>query len=224
EAPDFEATRAQVEPYLRPHKLDQARVAFESTIVEEGNWKLVWENNRECYHCARNHPELALTFPDTPTVTSTEVPPPLSEHWQRCEAAGLPSQFRLSADGQVRTSRLPLVGSAVSYTLTGQPAVRKPLSDGAAALNFGALLFFHYPSTWNHILGDHAISFRVTPLGPTQTQLTTKWLVNRDAVEGVDYDVAELTRVWLATNEQDRRIVHENQIGMNIPTYQPGPY
>jgi Rieske 2Fe-2S family protein len=85
-------------------------------------------------------------------------------------------------------------------------------------------LFFHYPSTWNHFLGDHAISFRVLPLSPTQTQLTTKWLVQRDAREGVDYDVEQLTRVWLATNAQDRRIVHENQIGMNVPTYEPGPY
>jgi Rieske 2Fe-2S family protein len=43
-------------------------------------------------------------------------------------------------------------------------------------------------------------------------------------MEGVDYEVEELTRVWLATNEQDRRIVHENQIGMNSPTYEPGPF
>jgi Rieske 2Fe-2S family protein len=225
EASDFEPIRQQVEPYLLPHRLEETRVAFESTIVEEGNWKLVWENNRECYHCARNHPELALTFPDTPTVTSAEVQPALLEHWERCEAAGLPSRFHLSANGQVRTSRLPLVGSAVSYTMTGAPAVRKPLSEAIdPAVSFGALLFFHYPSMWNHLLADHAISFRVLPLGPTRTQLTTKWLVRRDAVEGVDYDLQELTRVWLATNAQDRRIVQENQIGMNVPGYQPGPY
>ena len=62
------------------------------------------------------------------------------------------------------------------------------------------------------------------PLGPQRTQLTTKWLVNRDAVEGVDYDLKELTRVWLATNDQDSRIVAENQIGVSSPTYDPGPY
>jgi Rieske 2Fe-2S family protein len=225
EAPDFAVTRGQIEPYLLPHQLAEARVAFESTIVEEGNWKLVWENNRECYHCARNHPELALTFPDTPTVTSSAVEPAVLAHWERCEAAGLPSRFQLSDDGHVRTSRMPLLGSAVSYTLSGQPAVKKPLSSAIGPhINCGALLFFHYPSSWNHVLGDHAISFRVLPLGPTQTQLTTKWLVHRDAVEGVDYDVDELTRVWLTTNAQDRRIVHENQIGMNVPTYEPGPY
>ncbi|MGH8302623.1 MAG: aromatic ring-hydroxylating oxygenase subunit alpha [Steroidobacteraceae bacterium] len=227
EAPDFGPTRRHLEPYLLPHRLSEARVAFQSTIIEEGNWKLVWENNRECYHCASNHPELARTYPDTPTITSVTGAaddPRIAEHWRRCESAALASELKLSTDGQMRTARMPLLEPAVSYTMTGQPAVRKPLSDSIPRdLNIGTMLLFHYPTTWNHFLGDHAISFRVLPLGPTQTELTTKWLVHRDAVEGVDYDVEELTRVWLATNEQDRRIVRENQIGMNCPTYEPGP-
>jgi Rieske 2Fe-2S family protein len=43
-------------------------------------------------------------------------------------------------------------------------------------------------------------------------------------VENVDYHLDELTAVWRATNEQDRRIVQESQIGVSSPTYQPGPY
>jgi glycine betaine catabolism A len=228
EAPDFAPTRKQLEPYLLPHRLAEARVALESTIVEDGNWKLVWENNRECYHCAANHPELARTFPDEPAITNVSGAasnPRIVEHWQQCEAVGLASRFQLAEDGQLRTARMPLLGSAVSYTTSGQPAVRRPLSDDIPLpANIGALLAFHYPTTWNHCLADHAISFRVLPLGPTRTQLTTKWLVHRDAVPGVDYQTEELTRVWLATNEQDRRIVHENQIGMNSPSYEPGPF
>ncbi|HXR91101.1 MAG TPA: aromatic ring-hydroxylating dioxygenase subunit alpha [Steroidobacteraceae bacterium] len=227
DAPDFGPTRRHLEPYLLPHRLSEARVAFQSTIIEEGNWKLVWENNRECYHCAANHPELARTFPDTPTVTSVQgaaEDQQITEHWQRCESAALTSRFQLSPDGQMRTARMPLVGPAVSYTMTGHPAVKRPLSDSIPRdLNIGTLLLFHYPTSWNHVLADHAISFRVLPLGPTRTALTTKWLVHRDAVEGVDYDLGELTRVWLATNEQDRAIVRELQTGANCPTYEPGP-
>jgi phenylpropionate dioxygenase-like ring-hydroxylating dioxygenase large terminal subunit len=83
---------------------------------------------------------------------------------------------------------------------------------------------FHFPTTWNHVLADHAISFRVLPVSPTQTQLTTKWLVHKDAVEGVDYDVKELTKVWLATNAADTVNCQENQIGVNSPAYDPAPY
>ena len=90
--------------------------------------------------------------------------------------------------------------------------------------SIGALLMFNYPSIWNHVLGDHAVTFRVLPLGPKQTMVTTKWLVNAEAVEGVDYSRKELTEVWLATNDQDRGIVEENQIGVSSPAYEPGPY
>ena len=99
---------------------------------EEGNWKLVWENNRECYHCASNHPELARTYSDRPTVTSVSGAgddPQIAEHWRRCESAGLASEFKLSADGQMRTARMPLLEPAVSYTMTGRPAVKRRLSD-----------------------------------------------------------------------------------------------
>jgi Rieske 2Fe-2S family protein len=190
QAPDFSAFRDSVEPYLAPHRLTDAKVAFESTIVENGNWKLVWENNRECYHCRGNHPELCKTFPETPTVSGISgamKDPVIVQHWEHCEAAGLPSRFALSADGQHRATRMPLLRDAVSYTLSGNAAVNRPLSDAVTAEKIGALLLFHYPSIWNHVLGDHAVSFRVAPLGPKQTQLTTKWLVHKDAVEGEDY-------------------------------------
>ena len=226
QAPDLAAFRARMEPYFAPHRLGEAKVAFESTIVENGNWKLVWENNRECYHCSANHPELCRTFPEAPGVTgvSGASDPVILEHTGRCEAAGLPSRFDISPDGQHRLARMPLLSGAVSYTMSGKPAVKRPLSEAVTEPNIGALLLFHYPSTWNHILGDHAVSFRVTPLGPKRTEVTTKWLVNRQAVEGVDYAINELTEVWLATNDQDRRIVEENQIGVSSPAFEPGPY
>jgi glycine betaine catabolism A len=226
-APDFDALRVRLETYLGPHRLEQAKVAFESTITEKANWKLVWENNRECYHCGANHPQLCRTFPEAPAITGVHGAldnPAIIEHWSRCEAAGLPSSLWLSANGQSRLARMPLLGEAVSYTLSGEPAVARALSDALAARNIGTLLLFHYPTSWNHVLADHAVSFRVTPLGPGETQLTTKWLVHRDAVEGRDYRVQDLTEVWIATNDQDRRIVEENQLGVASPAYEPGPY
>ena len=227
-APDFEAFAAQVEPYLRPHRLDEAKVAFESTIVERANWKLVWENNRECYHCPVNHPELSRTFPATPTSATAAMAssnPVLTEQRTHWESRGLPSQFQISPSGQSRIVRMLLNDNAVSYTMDGRAAVRRPLSDSVPADDdVGALLMFHYPSTWNHVLADHALSFRLLPLGPTETQLTTKWLVHKDACEGVDYDLERLTSVWLATNDEDRRICQENQLGVNSPAYSPAAY
>jgi len=226
-APDFQPVRDMVAPYMMPHHLKDAKIAFESTIVEKGNWKLVWENNRECYHCAANHPELCRTYPEAPSVTGTDGgadDPEIAGHWARCEDAGLPSKFQISPDGQFRAARMPLIEDAESYTMSGKRAVARPLSDEVTIDRIGTMLLFHYPTTWNHILGDHAISFRVLPLSANETQVTTKWLVHKDAVEGVDYNLEELTHVWTETNDQDRRIVEENAFGIHSPAYEPGPY
>jgi len=225
--PDFEPVAKQMAPYFLPHKLEDTKIAFESTIIEKANWKLVWENNRECYHCSANHPELTRTFTDDPTVTGVEgamANPKITAFWERWESIGLPSKFQLSANGQYRTARMPLIDGTVSFTMDGTAAVRRPLSDAVTEANTGTLLLFHYPSTWNHVLADHALSFRMLPISPSETMLTTKWLVHKDAVEGVDYDLARMTEVWLATNDADRRICQENQIGVASPAYDPAPY
>ena len=225
-APDFQPCRDQIAPYMAPHRLDQAKVAHQTTIVEKGNWKLVWENNRECYHCRGSHPELCRTWSDEATlngVNHADTNPEFLTHWARCEAAGLPSRFLLHESGQYRTARIPLLRDAESFTMSGQQAVARPLG-GIAEPQIGSMLLFHYPSSWNHLLRDHAVTFRVTPLGPQETQLTTQWLVHKDAIEGVDYDLKTLTEVWDATNDEDRRLVEEAQRGINSPAYEPGPY
>jgi stachydrine N-demethylase len=226
-APATEAFAAQMTRYLAPHDLENSKIAYESTIVEKGNWKLVWENNRECYHCSGNHPSLCRTYPEDARATGNnsveEVSEVLKRHVERCEAAGAPSAFKLSNDGTWRFVRVPLLGTAESYTLDGKVAVTKPNSK-LPFKDAGSLHLFAYPVTWNHFLSDHAIVFRVTPISATETEVCTKWLVHKDAVEGQDYDLKRLTEVWIATNDEDREVVENNQRGIQSPAYEAGPY
>ncbi len=37
--------------------IDRARIAHQIDYEVHANWKLVWENNRECWHCHAGHPE-----------------------------------------------------------------------------------------------------------------------------------------------------------------------
>ena len=73
-------------------------------------------------------------------------------------------------------------------------------------------------------MSDHIVSFTVLPISATKTLVRTTWCVHKDAVEGVDYTIDNLTAVWNATNAQDRRLVEESQIGISTGAYQPGPY
>jgi Rieske 2Fe-2S family protein len=64
----------------------------------------------------------------------------------------------------------------------------------------------------------------VIPLSAGETLVRTKWLVHKDAQEGIDYDVDNLTAVWRATNDQDRTLVEYSQLGAVSSAYEPGPY
>ncbi len=73
-------------------------------------------------------------------------------------------------------------------------------------------------------MSDHVVTFSVIPVDAEHTLLRTKWLVHKDAVEGVDYDLDNLTEVWQATNAQDSQLVSYCQAGARSPAYEPGPY
>ena len=122
-----------------------------------------------------------------------------------------------------RTERLPLAQAGESHTLDTRAACRR-LLGGFTDARLGGLTFWTQPNSWHHLMSDHAVTFCVLPLGPDRTLLRTTWLVHKDAMEGVDYDPANLTGVWEATNRQDAALVEITQAGVVSPAYEPGPY
>lgn len=223
--PDIAPYRDGVAAHLAPHATERTKVAHRSTIVEKGNWKLVIENNRECYHCRGNHPEfLSASFetalPDDPKASAAfaELMTKRRDEW---DALGIPHE---PVDGGVdfRCLRMPLQDGVLSFTLDGGSGCGKLLGD-LTSPDLGSLRMFRPPNSWNHYLADHIINFRVLPISPVETQVQTIWLVHEDAEEGVDYDVERLIAVWEATNDQDRRLVENNQAAIASSAYEPGP-
>ena len=224
--PSFDRFRNAVEPYLLPHGLDDAKVVHTQTLVEKANWKLVIENNRECYHCAGSHPELMHIITEFDDPNDPNVSP---KYWKLLEkkgsdwtVLGLPHHHTNVGD-QYRAVRLPFTGGMLSMTMDGRPGCSKLLGD-LTDPDLGSVRLLHLPNTWNHILADHAITFRVLPVSAEETLVTTKWLVHKDAVEGVDYDISRLIDVWSHTNDQDKSLAEHNQLGIRGSGYRPGPY
>ena len=233
---DFDEVAARIEPFLAPYGLRQAKVAHQDDIVETGNWKLVMENNRECYHCD-GHPELVSAYFPLFGYSAEDLPPRLRPVYRRydeaaaalrsaCVRQGFPLEGARELDTRAtgfQLSHAPLDGAGKSYTAGGEAVCRKRL--GAIADDrFGDLHLHMQPNSWFHMLSDNAVVFTVLPLGPDRTLVRTTWLVHEDAQEGVDYDVPTLTHVWSATNSQDSAFVARAQRGVEDPGYQPGPY
>ncbi|MBM3545636.1 MAG: aromatic ring-hydroxylating dioxygenase subunit alpha [Alphaproteobacteria bacterium] len=219
--PDFAPIKEGFEPLLAPHQLAEAKIAHEATIVEKGNWKLVMENARECYHCHARHPELMKCFPDIPKKKHRTDEPATTAFIEACEAKGLPTGPFIHEGFEA--NRFALRGGARSFTLDGQPAVKKLLGNVGDG-NIGSLRFALDPNSFAHAVGDYAFLFWCWPKGPEETLVHMKWVVNKDAVEGADYDLARLTQLWQTTNDQDLWLVENNQRGVNSEGYQSGPY
>ena len=224
--PSLDQYRTAVTPYISPHRPDKTKIAFVSTLIEEANWKLVIENNRECYHCSGSHPELMATLVDFALPEHASAQPASRDLMERSAAhwdgLGLPHR---PVDGgtQFRCIRLPFKEGRVSFTPDGGVACNKLLGNFTDP-NLGSVRMFHAPNNWNHFLSDHILHSRMLPLSENRTAVRTTWLVHEDAVEGVDYDVERLTHVWKATNDQDRALAENNYRGVLSRAYMPGPY
>jgi phenylpropionate dioxygenase-like ring-hydroxylating dioxygenase large terminal subunit len=208
-------------PYLSPHDFANAKVAHRQHITIRANWKLFMENSRECYHCPATHPELLKSFvmvKDELNPGNTEA---VSQFWKRCHSAGLPYEQKEGDDFVL--GRMPLREGYSSMTLEPGLAVSRPISQ--ATQGMGAMRWVHYPSmTNNHVMEDYGVIHRVLPIDAESTLLTCYWITHRDAVEGEDYNLTDLTKVWLQTNAQDHSLTEHNQEGVNSSGYQPGPY
>ena len=232
---DFEDMKRAMEPYIAPHHLADCKIIHQEDIVEHGNWKLTMENNRECYHCVANHPELLASmyefgFGYQPSPENAEKVQEfrdliVSEN-NRWAACGLPSTEIDLLDSQAtayRTQRLPLEKAGESQTMDGKVASKKLLGDFTQR-NLGGLSFWTQPNSWHHFMSDHIVTFSALPIDAEHTHLRTTWLAHKDAIEGVDYDLDNITKVWKATNKQDSTLVERTQRGVNSDQYQPGPY
>lgn len=226
DAPDLEPFLAALAGYMEPYDMENAKVAVQSTLVEDANWKLVLENNRECYHCNGSHPELLRTLLEWDGANDPRATPEFRAHCERQADAwdkeGIPHK-QVEFEDRNRIVRMPLKEGTLAMTMDGKPACTKTMGR-IKNRELGSMRILHLPNSWNHMQSDHAIVFQVMPISAQKTMVTTKWLVHKDAVEGVDYNVENLRKVWDATNQQDRELAEQNQRGINSIGYQPGPY
>ena len=122
-----------------------------------------------------------------------------------------------------RIARLPLANGATSQTMDGNVASRKLIGPFRQP-ETSSLSIWTQPNSWHHFCCDHVVTFSLTPLAADKTLLRTSWLVHEDAVEGVDYDPANLSAVWRATNRQDGYLSALNHQGIRTDGYRQGPY
>ena len=234
--PPFEPARAVIGPLARPQGLLRAKVAAVAEYTIPANWKLVWENNRECYHCSVNHPEYIRSNFDIyeDGHGSERIHQRLRQAVERSEATwqaeglaathtggGLATFPDAEQDIWYSATRTVLADGYQSESLDGARVA--PLMGEYRDPGVGVLRLRTLPNFWCHASPDHAVTTRLLPAGLHATRARITWLVHEDAVEGVDYDTASLLPFWQRTSEQDWALCERVQRGVASSAYRPGP-
>ncbi len=236
EPPDFSAAYETIAPVIRPQGFNRAKVAKILDYEVQANWKLVWENNRECYHCNVNHPQyIKANFDhynadDTIDRVAEELRRVTARYEAKWAASGLVVTHTRTGMTEFpdperniwySANRTPLVDGYVSESMDGRQVA--PLMGDYPDPDVGTVRVRMLPNFWNHSSCDHGVSVRLTPAGLYRTQVRMYWLVDENAEEGRDYELERLLPFWQLTAEQDWEICHNQQRGVNSHAYVPGP-
>ena len=237
--PDFTHEYQHMQPFMDLHELPHAKVAHRYTWHLKCNWKLVVENFFECYHCVPAHPELSSVHsrakykvfgisessPMTDAVAefdreyqqwrefseslgyAVDSNAPNNSNMIKSSCSRQPINFNAGVQSETKSGEL-------ASTLMGKFTECDGATTGISFNPFGTLL----------MPNDYAMIVRFTPISAEQTDVEIVWMVDKNAVEGVDYDKDNLIWLWFETTEQDGEITENNHAGVLSSRYTPGPY
>jgi Rieske 2Fe-2S family protein len=178
--------------------LGNTRVARTVNYELDCNWKLIFQNYSECYHCPLVHPQLDKLSPSDSGRNDLDAGPILGGY-SELRANGM----SLTMTG--RTSRQPL------------PGVRGPdLQRSYYYTIFPGLLLSLHP--------DYVMVHRVKPLAPNRTAVTCQWLFDSATLAAPDFDPSDAVDFWDLTNRQDWRVNELTHAGIESRAYRSGPY
>ena len=220
-APDFSLIKNSLGSFLKPYKINNARVAAIKNYTLHANWKLVAENFRECYHCGGAHPEYCSAViganlrEDTNELAATK-----QKTWHE---KGLETKLVEVTEGTTTYAiRYPLRPGFESYSVDGKN-VSLPMGTHKDH-DAGVIGLVNYPNFWMDAVSDYVWTMKVTPVDAATTNVEFCWLVDPNAIEGKDYTLKHLTEFWEITGEQDGKLCENNFKGIQSNAYQPGPY
>jgi len=229
--PDFSEAADTIRRKIAPHAIAKAKIAHVVDYVVKANWKVVFQNNRECYHCTPNHKEYNTAAYDVMrdnAVVDPSLQPAMDAIIDaanaRFRALGLDEGDASSnmTGRNWRCHRTPVREGFVTQSMDGRMV--SSLMGDIKQPDSGTLRTTVFPNFWQHTNCDFAAAARLTPIGPAETHVRGYWLVDGKAVEGKDYTLDRLLPIWDITNRQDWKICEDQQAGVSSPGYRPGPY
>jgi len=161
------------------------------------NWKLMFQNYSECYHCLGVHPELSRISPsDSAENDLTEGP-------------FLGGFMRINKDK--------------SLTMSGNACA---LPVGYFRDEDFRFVFYYsvFPNMLLSLHPDYVMVHQLWPQSPERTLIFCDWLFHPEAFNHNDFDPDDAIEFWDMVNRQDWHVCELSQQGIASRAYEPGPY
>ncbi len=194
----FEAAYAPLLGKFSRWQLPKLHVAHRLEYDVAANWKLIFQNYSECYHCPTLHPSLNALTPYQDASNDLEEGPFLGGPMKLAQGNGsmtVNGRFCAAPLGNLSGDDLQLV---YYYTL--------------------------FPTMFLSLHPDYVLSHRLEPLAVDQTRVICEWLFAPQAVAQANFDPMPAVDFWHMTNRQDWQVCELTQRGVTSRAYVPGPY
>jgi len=179
--------------------LPQLRARNRIEYDVRANWKLIFQNYSECYHCPGVHPALSKVSPyDSAENDLTDGP---------------------FLGGFMRITR------GKSLTMSGNAcAIPVGLDNDKAGKEEQVFYYSIFPNMLLSMHPDYVMAHRLWPVAPDHTRIVCDWFFHPDADRDPKFQPNDAVEFWDMTNKQDWHVCELSQEGIASRAYQPGPY
>jgi glycine betaine catabolism A len=192
----FEEDFLPVLKLFQPYQLSDLIPAHQIIYDIRANWKMLFQNYSECYHCPKVHPALARLTPYRNSSNVFDEGPFLGGAMSlRAESMTMGGRFCATPFASLSAEEAKLVHY---YTI------------------FPSLFVSPHP--------DYVLVHRIEPQAPDRTTVICEWLFHPEAIAQPEFDASPAVAFWDMTNRQDWHVCELSQEGVSSRGYEPGPY
>ena len=177
--------------------LPQLRSAKRLEYDVRANWKLIFENYSECYHCPGVHPMLSKVSPYDSAENDLVEGPFL---------------------GGFMT-----ITKGASLTMSGN-ACALPVGEIKAEDHGRVFYYSIFPNMLLSMHPDYVMVHQLWPQSPERTLIFCDWFFHPEAFSREDFHPEDAIEFWDVTNKQDWHVCELSQQGIASRAYRPGPY
>jgi Rieske 2Fe-2S family protein len=178
-----------------PWNLGRLRSHRRITYEVRANWKYIFQNFNECYHCPTIHPMLNR---------ATDVTSGQNDLIEGPFLGGYMDILNESMTVSGRLCSLPL----------GE------LGENSKRGYYYSVL----PNLLLNIHPDYVMFHLVTPHAPGHSTIVSEWLFHPDAFDKEGFQPQQAVDFWHETNLQDWHVCELGQLGVSSQAYTPGWY